>query len=412
MSAALERVLRVAYLINIYPKVSHTFIRREIRALEQQGVCVLRIAQRGWHEELVDTEDLIERRRTRFVLREGAKGLLIASAKVLLARPIRFMRTLALALRMGRNSNRPLFVHIIYVAEACQVLLWLRSAGTQHLHAHFGSNSAEVAMFVNMLGGPPWSFTAHGPDEFVNPELIGLAEKVRRCDFMVTVTSFGRSQVYRLMEYRYWSKVHLIHCGLEHDFSLSTPKLASNSRRFVCIGRLCSQKGQPLLIESAAQLVKLGLDFELVLVGDGELRTEIELLIKNHDLQGRVRITGWISNIAVRLELEGARAMVLPSFAEGLPVAIMEAMSLEKPIISTFIAGIPELVENGKHGWLVPAGDVKALVKAMQDCLNTPSEELERMGRSARKRVLLRHNVDTEAKKLMNLFSAKDVSIS
>jgi colanic acid/amylovoran biosynthesis glycosyltransferase len=411
MSADLEHVLRVAYLINIYPKVSHTFIRREIRALEQQGVYVLRIALRGWNEELVDTEDLIERKRTRFVLRDGAKGLLTASAKVLLARPIRFMRTLALALRMGRNSNRPLFVHVIYVAEACQVLLWLRSAGTQHLHAHFGSNSAEIAMFVNMLGGPSWSFTAHGPDEFVNPELTGLAEKVRRCDVMITVTSFGRSQVYRLMEYRYWPKVNLIHCGLEHDFYSSTPKLANNSRRFVCVGRLCSQKGQALLIESAAELLKLGLDFELVLVGDGELRTEIELLVKNLDLQGRVRITGWISNIAVRLELEGARAMVLPSFAEGLPVAIMEAMSLEKPIISTFIAGIPELVEDGKHGWLVPAGDVKALVKAMRDCLNTPSEELERMGRSARQRVLLRHNVDTEAKKLINLFSAKDVSI-
>src|SRR5262245_21211452 len=160
--------MRVAYLANQYPSVSHSFIRREILALERHGVEVVRIALREWNGELLDPENQLERERTHYVLRQGAPALLIALMRMLLTRPMRLLQALTLALRMGRCGERPLPVHLIYLAEACHIEFWLRKGSVQHVHAHFGTNSAEVAMLVHALGGPRWSFTVHGPEEYDN----------------------------------------------------------------------------------------------------------------------------------------------------------------------------------------------------------------------------------------------------
>ncbi len=337
--------MRIAYLINQYPKVSHSFIRREIQALERRGVNVTRISIRGWNDSLVDADDAREREHTRYVLQGGALPLMFAFLRLLLTRPTSMLRALALELKMARRSERALTVHLIYLAEACQILLWLKQENITHLHAHFGTNSAEVAMLVHMLGGPTWSFTVHGPEEFDKSHQIGLAEKIRRAAFVVAISSFGRSQLYRLVEHAYWPKIEVVHCGLDRKFLDEAPEQPLSPRRLVCVGRICEQKGQLLLLEAAKRVAAKGVDFELVLAGDGEMRAEAEQFIADHELRSRVRITGWISNDQVRTELLGARALVLPSFAEGLPVVIMEAMALRRPVISTFIAGIPELVE-------------------------------------------------------------------
>jgi glycosyltransferase involved in cell wall biosynthesis len=261
-------------------------------------------------------------------------------------------------------------------------------------------------MLVHALGGPQWSFTVHGTELLENPRFNGLARKVRDCAFVVAVSSYGRSQLYRLVEHQLWSKVKVVHCGLEPAFYATAINPVSTARRLVCVGRLSEEKGQMLLVEAAQRLATQGVEFELVLAGDGELRADIEALVKHHNLQPRVRITGWISGEQVRDEILAARALVLPSFAEGLPIVIMEAMALKRPVISTFVAGIPELVQPGEHGWLVPAGDVEALVDVMRICLETPGETLDRMGETARERVIERHSVDMEAAKLKAFFQA------
>jgi glycosyltransferase involved in cell wall biosynthesis len=396
--------MRIAYLVNQYPTVSHSFIRREILALERRGVEVMRIALREWKPELLDAENQVERERTRYVLRARAPALLIAVARMLLTRPVRLLQALALALRMGHRAQRPPPVHLIYLAEACRIEPWLRASSIHHLHAHFGTNSAEVAMLVHALGGPQWSFTVHGPEEYDNVQSIRLTEKIRHCAFVVAISSYGRSQLYRLLEHRHWPKVKVVHCGLEPAYFAAAVSPAATARRLVCVGRLCDQKGQLLLVEAAHRLAARGISFELVLVGDGELRAEIETSIGRHQLQDRVRITGWISAAEVREQILAARALVLPSFAEGLPIGIMEAMALRRPVISTFVAGIPELVQPGENGWLVPAGDVEALTDVIRACLETPVETLARMGEMAHQRVRERHNVDTEASKLGRLF--------
>jgi colanic acid/amylovoran biosynthesis glycosyltransferase len=190
------------------------------------------------------------------------------------------------------------------------------------------------------------------------------------------------------------------------SFLNAAPVPVPDVPRLVCIGRLSGQKGQLILLQAAAVLMREGVPFELVLAGDGEMRAVIEAAIEQLGLAQRVRITGWIDAAQVREELLAARAMVLPSFAEGLPVVVMEAMALGRPVLTTYIAGIPELVQHGRTGWLFPAGDVDALVAAMKQCLATPTLALDGMGAAARERVRERHDAAREARKLAVLMNA------
>lgn len=399
--------MRIAYFINQYPKVSHSFIRREILALERQGFAVQRIALRGWDAELVDAEDESERSKTHYVLQGGVQRLLMPVLQALRAQPRRFFAALWLALRMSRRADRAWPYHLIYLAEACRLLPWLQAFGAEHVHAHFGTNSTEVVMLAQALGGPSYSFTVHGPEEFDKPQFIHLGEKVRRAAFVAAISSYGRSQLFRWVEHGHWAKVKVVHCGLERAFH-DVPQVPMPALpRLVCVGRLCEQKGQLLLLEAARLLAAQGVEFELVLAGDGEMRAEIEALIADYGLQARVRITGWISSEQVRAEILAARALVLPSFAEGLPVVIMEAMALRRPVLSSYVAGIPELVRAGENGWLFAAGAVDELAAALADCLAQPAEVLQQLGEAAYQRVLERHNIDTEAAKLAELFRAQ-----
>ncbi|MDN3275923.1 glycosyltransferase [Frankia sp. RB7] len=399
--------MKIAYLVNRYPAVSHSFIRREILALERQGHEVLRISIRGGNEEALSSEDQIEAQRTHFVLHKGGLSLLLEFIRVLIAQPIHVMRALALVWKLGWRAERPLAVHVVYLVEACSIYLLLKAENAQHLHAHFGTNSAEVAMLAHTLGGPSWSFTAHGPEEFDKAGFIGLPEKIRRARFVVAISSFGRSQLFRQVTYDQWEKIKIVRCGLESAFydhgTIGSP---AQRTRLVCVGRLCEQKGQLLLLEATKRLVDAGLEFELILAGDGEMRGELERTIERLRLQSVVKITGWITTDQVREQILKSKALILPSFAEGLPVVLMEAMALRRPVISTFVAGIPELVEPGKHGWLVPAGDVDRLATAMQACLECSDEQIVSMGENARSKVIEFHNIDHEARRLAELFQA------
>ncbi len=404
--------MKIAYLVNCYPKASHSFIRREIRAVEELGIEVVRISIRPPAADLVDPSDREEARHTR-VLLGSAPGLARDLAAALLTRPGRFLRALLLAARL--RSDRGKLVHLAYLAEACSLARLARREGFQHVHAHFGTNPPAVCLLARTLAGLSYSFTVHGPEEFDRARPLDLGRKVAGASFVVAISEFSRSQLYRWSEHRHWEKIHVVHCGVDELFLRAPPVPVPDVPRLVCVGRLCEQKGQLLLVEAAARLAREGLDFELVLAGDGELRGEVERAIREHGLEPRVRITGWLSNERVREELLAARALVLPSFAEGLPVVLMEALALGRPVISTYVAGIPELVRPGDPasprplrapGWLVPAGDREELVRAMREALLAPRAQLETMGAAGAERVRERHDARLEARKLLELFRA------
>jgi colanic acid/amylovoran biosynthesis glycosyltransferase len=396
--------MTIAYLVNQYPKVSHSFIRREIAGVEACGIQVARFSIRSCGSELVDEVDKQELEKTRVVLEIGKVGLLLALLRVMITRPVRFMRALWLMFQVGWHSERGILRHLAYLAEACVLLGWFSSLGIAHVHAHFGTNSTTVAMLCRVLGGPPYSFTVHGPEEFDKAKAIALEEKINRAAFVVAISSFGKSQLYRWCDRQQWSKIHEIHCGVDELFLTHPPTAIPDQPRLVCIGRLCEQKGHLLLVEAASQLAAKGLLFSIILVGDGPLRLEIETLIAQLGLQDRIKITGWASNTEVQQQILDSRALVLPSFAEGLPVVVMEALALSRPVISTYVAGIPELVESGSCGWLVPPGSVEALTEAMDAALQQPVAKLEHMGKVGAFRVVQRHNAAIEARKLAALF--------
>jgi len=401
--------LHVAYLINQYPKVSHSFIRREILAVERQGVKVDRLALRGWDAQVVDEEDVTEQKRTRYVLKNGLLPLFIDVIKTFATRPRRFLGAFAVAVGCSRRSERSLPYHLVYLAHACRILGWLQQSGASHIHAHFGTNSAEVAMLVHLLGGPGYSFTVHGADEMDKGQFLALDKKVANAKFAIAISSFTRCQLFRRCDLEDWGKIKIVHCGLAQEFYAIPPSDPPVERRLVCVGRLCAEKAQIILLEALGQVIKNGEDCNLVLAGDGEMRPQIEEKIKILGLERHVRITGWISSEHVRTEILKARALVLPSFQEGLPVVIMEAMVLKRPVISTYIAGIPELVQDGKTGWLVPAGDITKLATAMEDCLSAPTQELKAMAEVAHNRVVERHAIDREALKLIGLFKQRTI---
>jgi len=403
--------MRIAYLINQYPKASHSFIRREMAELERQGHPVQRIALRRSGEALADPDDRQDTTRTAYVLDgwKTAPALAAAAAAMLLRHPLRLARAAWLAWRTGWRAQRPLPWQLAYLAEACRVAQLVRSGQASHLHAHFGTNATQVAMLASVLSGLPYSFTVHGPEEFDQPAALRLCEKIQHASFVVAVCHYGGSQLYRCLPHSEWSKVRVLRCGLPAGFAAASSDVGIEALqpmpRLICVGRLCAQKGQLLLVEALHRLRQLGKPAQLVLAGDGELRPSIEALVARLQLQNQVSITGWLSGAEVQQHIRAAHAFVLPSFAEGLPVALMEAMALQRPVLSTYIAGIPELVCPGENGWLVPAGDLDALVRALAAVLATPPQMLARMGHNGSQLIRQRHSLEQSVAQLAACFA-------
>ena len=396
--------MRIGYFTNQNPAVSHTFIRREMRALEALGVSVIRYALWTSAENILDPEDKVEQQQTRYILKAGVAEFLRCVFGAVVIHPRRIVRAVQLALKIGRRSERGMLRHFAYVIEAIVLANWCRRDGVQHIHAHFGTNSAAIAMLASQLSGIAYSFTAHGPEEFENAPLLSLDVKLRNAAFAVTVSSFGRSQLMRCSPSDQWGKIALVHCGVDHKFLDIKSSPLPHAPRLVCVGRFDERKAQLMLAAAARRLRDSGKTFTIVLVGDGPMRASIETAIRQYKLANHIKITGWVTGEGVQAEIIASRALVLPSFSENMPVVIMEALALGRPVISTYVAGIPELVQTGKSGWLVPASDEVALAEAMSEALTASVEQLTAMGAAGRAHILECHDALKEAAKLKELF--------
>jgi len=247
--------------------------------------------------------------------------------------------------------------------------------------------------------------TVHGPVVYDMAVAFALGPKIEDAAFVVPVSSYGGAQLRRYVGYEHWSKIKEVHCTVEPAFFEQGRDIDDGNTSFVCVGRLNEQKGQLLLIDAMAELVRDHPEAKLVLVGDGEMRSVIEQRIAAHNLGDHVTITGYATGEQVREALLASRALLTPSFAEGLPVVIMEALAMRRPVISTYIAGIPELVRSGENGWLIPAGNVEELLAAMREAMSTPIERLNEMGKAGAQRTRDRHSLNTEVDKLERLFA-------
>ena len=397
--------MRVAYLINRYPAASHSFIRREIEAVEADGTAVFRFSVRPVGlAELPDDRDRAEVAKTFVLLERGMLRLLYDTLRELVRAPTRFLAAMQTAFSGVEWKPVSVARRAAYLAEAAALTRRMRMERIDHLHAHFGTNPAMVARIARKLSGISYSFTVHGPDEFDAPVGLDLRGKVADSAFCVAISSYGRSQLMRWSAFADWSKIEVVRCGVDETFLDERDRSHLPDVPQLCaVARLSGQKGIPLLIEAAARLIDVGKNFRLTLVGDGEMRSEIEAMIRRLNLQDVVTITGWASSDKVIDYLVGSRAMILPSFAEGLPVVIMEALALGRPVVVTAIAGTPELLDE-QCGWLIPAGSIDALVEAMGAVIDAPVDRLVEMGRIGRRRVLAQHDSRKNGRQLNALF--------
>ena len=391
----------IAYLVNVYPKVSHSFIQTEIAALERLGLSVARFTIRRTPESFSSQDDISEAAQTVALLDGNASGLARATLSSFLRRPVVSLRALGQALRAARNPVRAL----AYFGEAAALAAHMKRSGIRHVHVHFGTNPVVVARLASRLAPITYSFTAHGPDEFDAPIALDIPGKIADAGFAVGVSSFGRSQLMRWSDPRHWDRIHVVRCAVAPHFLQETEDASSGltTTRMTCVARLSAQKGLPLLIAAAARVAPSH-DFTIDVIGDGEGRAVLEDMIRQHGLHGRVNLLGWRSPEQVREALSASRALVLPSFAEGLPVVLMEALALGRPVVTTAIAGIPELVDSA-NGWLVPSGSVDALAQAMKALLETGQEQLREMGQVGQQRVRAMHDPDTNAGHLASLLA-------
>ena len=396
--------LKLAWLTTEYPKASHTFVRRELEAVEQSGHSVERFSIRPGGP-IADPADVREASKTHYLLQQSLLTHAICVLSLLLKRPVRVLQAVIASWAMWKVSNRGFVRHAAYFVEACTLCVLLQRKQVQHVHVHFGKNAADVARLSFILGGPGYSMQIHGPGEFDNPAGFSLGPKVADSRFTTAITSYATAQLRRWTEQQYWHKLKVIRCGVNDVFLNAGSLLTKDVPQFVCVGRLTAQKGQLLLLESIAQVVRAWRpDVRLVLAGDGEMRNVIEARIHELGIEQQVSISGWIGEHQVRDLIMQSRAMILPSFAEGLPVAIMESFALRRPVISSCITGVPELVEQHKNGWLVIAGDANGTAAAILDCLQTPLDRINEMGQHGRSRVVANHDVRVEASRLVELF--------
>lgn len=396
---------RIGYLMNAYPMTSTTFIGREIRAIEDHGWTVSRYALRPWGEALVDPHDLQEQGKTRYLLSGRVPALMGEFCAELVQNPRGMWRALKAWAHFLGNARSGVARHCAYLLEAVSLKRAMARDGVEHLHAHWSTNTAAIALMAQRLGGPGYSFTAHGPDEFIDWGPSSLKFKTSEARFVACISKFCRTQLALAAGHEQWDKLKIIRCGVGMDEFTPSDAPFDDAAPFVCVGRLCPQKAQVLLVEAAAEVARTHPQLRIELVGDGESRADVEAAIARHGLEGNIILLGWKSSAEVRDILGRARALLLPSFAEGLPVVIMEALALGRPAISTFIAGIPELVD-ATTGWIIPAGSVDDIAQAMRAALDTDAATLAQMGQEGRSRVEAQHDQAANAKALMELIEA------
>lgn len=309
-----------------------------------------------------------------------------------------------LALRLGWKNPRHLPLHLFYWVESLLVSQWIRKQRIRHLHVHFATQVATVGLITAKGFGIPFSLTVHGPDEFDDTVHFHLAEKLEAARFVVCIGHFCKSQLLKLCAPAHWPKFQVVPLGV--DPAEFVPAAAVPMRlafEVICVGRLVPQKGQAILVEAVARLAATHPGIHLRLVGDGPDRKALENQVDRLGIREKVTFEGSVNRDRIAGLLSNASLFVLASFAEGIPVALMEAMAREIPVISTYIAGIPELIRPEVDGLLVPPSDVDALAAAIARLADEPDLR-SRLGRAGRQRVLERYDLGVNLDRLADVF--------
>ncbi len=397
--------MRIAYLVSIYPAQSHTFIQREIAGLRDRGFEIMPISvHRPGPGDILGEVAVAEATVTRWLLPPPVDEVIKSLFWAVFTRPLLSLQVAwrALAKRgMGWGAR---VKWCGYLGEAILVAYWIHRDRIEHLHGHFGNAASNAAMLAAQLANVPWSITFHGID-LDEPERFRHTDKLATCQFAVCISKFGRSRLMHSTPPELWRKIHIIHCGLPIPEASSLPQPPGQGR-ILCVARLSVEKGHVVLLRALAALRERGIAFHCMLVGEGPLRAQLEQLVAELELVACVTFAGARTPDEVSEHIKTSDLLALASFGEGIPVALMEAMSHQRPVIATYVGGIPELVRDGHNGYLVPAGSVGELADAIEKLLSNP-EMACAMGQRGRATVLEAFQLEVAAERLAALFRGK-----
>jgi glycosyltransferase involved in cell wall biosynthesis len=400
--------MHIGYVISRYPAVSHTFIQREVLGLRKLGWTVTTLSiRRTAANDLLTDADREESRHTHIIVPPNPLTLLAAFLFAVLFTPGKFLRTLSCAWHLRRPGIRGALWSLFYFLEALLVHRLCRKKKIRHLHAHFANVASDVALLASMLNAGTFSYTMHGPTEFFDIAHHRLSEKTRAARFVVCISDFARSQLMSMVPPEHWPKLQVVHCGIDpQQFEAARPnRLDADGRplEILCVARLAPVKGHSILFQAVAELILRGHNVHITLAGDGPLRAELTYVAEALGLHAHVKFLGNVGQDVIHSLYAAADLFVLPSFAEGVPVVLMEAMAARCPVIATRIAGIAELIEHGVTGLLVNPGRADLLAEAVERLLLNP-RATERMALAASEKVRRDFNLNTVAEQLAVIF--------
>ena len=401
--------ISLAYLVSTYPTLSMIFVLREVLALRALG---LRIETASVNppdrtaDQMTDDE-AAEAMRTYCVKDHGLTGAVNAHLLALLRNFIGYWRGLRLAFRLGALDLKKLSFSLMYFTEALMVGRWMRRQRLAHLHCHLAQQAATVGLYVHTVFGFGFSMTLHGPGEFYDEKGQYLAQKIAAADFIICISNFARSQLMMLSPHIFWNKFIVSRLGVDPQlFSPPPEKTAKEFFDILCVGRLTPAKGQHILIDAVERLTQQGRRVRLRLLGSGPDEASLRKRVAQNRIVDYVIFEGAMNQDRIRTFYAVADLFCLPSFAEGLPVVLMEAMAMGIPCVSTQITGIPELIRNGTDGLLVAPSDLDALVEALAKLMDDAALR-ERFSRNGRKRILQQYDLRRNVKELARHFAER-----
>jgi colanic acid/amylovoran biosynthesis glycosyltransferase len=400
--------MRVAFLTSEYPSISHTFIRREVMALRRRGLDVRTFSiRRPRSEDWMGSEDRSEREGTFYVLPPAIRSLIGAHMGAILRGPIPYLATLVRALRHRSPGICGCVFAFIYFAEAILLARALRTQGITHVHNHFANAAAIVGYLATRFLSLGWSLTLHGISEFDGLACMLLQDKLMAADFVACVSHFGRAQAQRQIQPDHWNKLFINRCGIDTSLLPATKAQTQRARlRVLAVGRLSPEKAFPGLVEAFAKVRARGIDAQLDIIGDGPEREVIVSAIKAHGLEADCKLLGHQSEASVFEHMANADVFAMSSLMEGLPVVLMEALAMEVPVVAPCVAGIPELVKDGRSGLLYSPGywpDLgECLGKLLQD-----AELRRRLGSEGRRLVLEEFDIERAVEPIYRALQAQ-----
>lgn len=401
----------IAYLTGEYPRATDTFIQREVAALRALGIdvrtCTVRATDPSHH---VGPEQKAEFAAT-FQVQTAARSplRLIRAHLSCLRRPAAWLSAAKLAVQTCPPGLKPGLWQLFYFLQAGVLAHHMRSSGIAHLHNHFGNSSCSVAMLAACMAERSYSYTMHGPMEFFAPEHWRIDVKIARAAFVACISYFARAQGMIFADQAHWPRMKIVHCGVVPALYQASETRGQDPEapEIIFIGRLAAIKGVALLIDAVDELIQTVPRLRLTLVGDGPERSQLEAQVAALGLADHVTFTGYLGQKDVAARLARADIFALPSFAEGVPVVLMEAMAAGLPVVTSQVAGISELVGDGVSGYCIPPGDLRSLTTRLLALLSdAPTRRT--MGASGRAKVHEAFDVAKEAAWLAELMQGVD----